>query len=61
MTLQEIVASLTKFYKLGLLKQDTATCNKIVQLLSDVEGAKKSKISPLEVYIATKNFEKGGK
>lgn len=61
MPLQEIIYSLTKFYKLGLLRQDSAINTKIVHLLTNVDTIKCSKISPIDVFIGMKNFEKGGK
>lgn len=61
MSLHEVILSLIKFYKLGLLKQDSTTNTKIVEMLTNAEIIKCSKISPIDVFIAMKNFEKGGK
>lgn len=61
MTVQEILRFLLKLYKLGLLKQDSPTHNKVVEVLSSADCVKKSKITPSQVFITMKNFEKGGK
>lgn len=61
MSLQDILNSLPKLYKLGFLKKDSPNQNLINQILADRHKIKASGIHPIEVFIYMKNFEKGGK
>ncbi|CAH0559179.1 unnamed protein product [Brassicogethes aeneus] len=61
MSIRDILKSLPKLYRLGFLKQNLEVYKIIVACLTDAEKIKKDQIFPLEIFIALKNFEKGGK
>ncbi|KAK4881562.1 hypothetical protein RN001_004881 [Aquatica leii] len=61
MSVSELITYLPKFYKLGFLKVNSTIQNQIVGILNNAEIIKKSEINPIEIFIALKNFEKGGK
>lgn len=61
MPLQDLVNFLPWMYKAGLLAKDSPTQKLVLARLKDDTVIKQSKIQPLQVLIAMRNFEKGGK
>ncbi|XP_017775664.1 PREDICTED: 60 kDa SS-A/Ro ribonucleoprotein-like [Nicrophorus vespilloides] len=61
MDLKDVIRNLVKFYKLYLLKLESSFCTKLIDILTNEEKIKQSKLQPLDVFIALKLFENGGK
>lgn len=61
LSIQEIITLLPRLHKYSFLKQDSLIQKTIVELLKDKKKIQLSGIHPVEIFIALRNFEKGGK
>lgn len=60
LTLKKVLAKLVFFYKCDFF-QNEEFLTKIIKRVTNVELIRESKIHPIEVFIAARDFEKGGK